>query len=415
VTDYSGWELVDNEKEVPSSPDYSDWEMVSSSQQQEPQENFKTALSRAPGRITQDVYNSAMNFAGEIPGYYEKAKTEVPGIFSTLIKHPVHLAGQGLAGLTELGHGILNAPHGIAEYGSNRLHLIPEKVTSQIPYQKDISQDISGLLGNPEYPGESLMRGTTRNALNLMGVKGVGSALNPLKLSKKNIIKDVLQTRKENKKIYSEKYNDLFNEAKEQGIGDVSNAIPEIDYETIKKYSPSKKIEGLNVFLENPSVKNAHKAKSDLLRIDRDLNKLSTLNTAERKHSTAVKNAINSLQNNMFTHESGLRNLDLFERYNNIQKGYALDVVPYNNKSIKKYLSQELTDKELINSLSKGAFRAKRGKYHPQFGIREKILPIGTALGTVGLGKFLYDKFDLLGSLLDKPGYREIPAYSENE
>lgn len=385
----SDWEIVGNNEKQQSN---SDWEIVSNSPIEKnslPEENLGEAVLKSPFRVGEDIVRSAFKLAKEIPQYAESAKTEVPGMFSAIKNNPSHALGQGLAGITEMGHNVLNMPRQLAEYGENRLNLLPRGFSQNVPQQKDISKDINQLFGEPNYPGEKLIRGLGRNSLNLIsGAKGA-SVLNPMNLTSKGIAKNVLAKRNENKMKYTNKYNALWSEAEKKGYSDLSHMVKDIDYKTIKKYSSPDKIAGVDDFIKNPTLKNAHNAKSDLLSIQRDLKKVVTKNTAERKHFNAVNNAINDIKNNMFKGASGI-DKNMLNKYSKIQKGYSNEVVPYNNKAINKYMNKEITAKQLVNSLSKGPFMAKRGMHHPAIGIKNLTTPGINKLSTIALLGLLY-------------------------
>lgn len=362
---------------------------------EQPKESLGTSAALALPRIGEDVIKGGYRAIQSIPGYFEKAKTEVPGVINTLQQNPGHLLGQAGAGLAELGQNVFNMPHDIANYAANRLNLIPQDINQKIQMARmpsDTEQMINQAFGAPEYPGESLIRGATRNALGLMGAGKVASVLNPMNLTAKSIAKDVLNTAESNKKLYGSMYKNLWDEANNKGFGNALYNV-NIDIPTLKKYSPGKGIKGVLDFYSNPTLENAHAAKSDLLRIQRDLNKLPTLRSAERQQLKAASDAINSLQGNMFRDTAGNLDQNMLNKYNLIQQGYANEVIPYKNKAINKFRRNEISAKELVNSLSRGEFAAKRGKFHPEIGYRNtfKDHPYLTGAGIGGLGKMLYD------------------------
>lgn len=358
----------------------------------EPQkESFVTSAALAIPRIGEDLIKGGYQFVKNIPKYYESSKTEVPGLLNVIGGNPLRALSQAGAGITELGHNVLNLPRGIAEYTSNRLNLVPKNLAEKVPYQKDISQDINQFFGKPEQPGEELIRGIGRNALNLVGTGKVVNALNPMNLTAKNIAKNVLSTVEKNKRHYSTYYNNLWKEADKKGFGDLSSIVNSIDIGTLRKYSPKKSIVGIEEFVKNPNLKNAHAAKSDLLRMNRDLGKLTTLRTAERQQLKAVTDAIGNIQENMFKNEKGILDKKMLNKYNKIQQGYAKEVVPYKIKAINAFRRNEISAKELVNKLSGGEFAAKVGKYHPAIKLRPKVLPIAGGLASYPILKQLYE------------------------
>jgi len=360
---------------------------------EQPKESFGVSAALAVPRIGQDIIKGGYNFVKNIPEYYQSAKTEVPGLINTLQQQPRHALGQSLAGVGELGQGLFNLPHDIVNYISNRLNLIPENINQKIQMGRmpaDTQQMISNTFGEPQYPGRTISSWLGRNSLNIIGGGAIAKTLNPMNLTSKNIVKDVLNTGEKNKKIYSNRYNNLWNEAEKKGFGDALYNV-DIDIPTLKKFSPGKSIKGVVDFDKNPTLQNAHAAKSDLLRIQRDLTKLPTLRSAERQQLKAATDAINSIQSNMFKDASGKIDQNMLNKYNNIQTGYATEVIPYKNKAINKFKRNEISAKELVNSLSKGEFSAKRGEKHRAIGIRNILSshPYVTVAGLGGLATWL--------------------------
>jgi hypothetical protein len=376
------------------------------------EEDFLTSITAAPFRIAEDINNSAINFANKIPDYYEQSKTEIPGLLNMgnpLIPNPLkrenpflnkqknngHSTMQALAGIFEAINSLANLPKGIAEYGSSRLNLLPQSVPNAIgKITPDASESIQNLFGEPQYPGEAALRGMFRNLPQLIGGKQIASTLNPMKLTYKNIAKDILSTAEKNKSIYTKRYNELWKDADKSGLSKMNSIVPKIDIKTLRKYSPEKNISSIEDFIKDPTLKNAHSAKSDLLRIERDLAKNPTLRGAERKQLKAVKDAIDQIQSNMFKSKDGTINKSLLDKYNSIQKGYSKEVVPYKNKSINKFKRNEISEKELVNALSRGEFAAKRGKFHRQIGIRNNLLPILGIPSVFGLGALAKSFYD---------------------
>lgn len=362
-------------------------------------ESLSESILYAVPRIGEDILNSAFNFAQNIPSYYESAKTEIPGIFTTARKNPKSLAFQGLAGANEMVNTLAQLPKNIAEYGSNRLNLLPQEVPKIIGKitPEDTTQSINNLFGEPKNPGEALLRGGIRNIPNLLATKAITSKLNPMQLTSENIAKSIIEAKRKNKELYGEKYSDLFKKAENEGYGwQIKN--PAIDIKSIRKYSPSKKIEAVEDFMKNPSAETAHFAKSDLKAIQRGLDKEGTLNTAQRKQYKAVNDAIGYIDEHILTNKLGVRSPELKEKYRDINTGYRKEVVPYTtNSNIQKYGAGKKTAKELIPSLKKGEFAAQRGtfKHHPALILQDALKKalIAAGIGGAGFtgGKALYD------------------------
>lgn len=359
-------------------------------------ESLGQAAKLAIPRMGEDLYRAAFNAYQHSPEYWQAAKTEIPGMLNPLNFHPIARSKQLLAGLAELGHGVLNAPRGLADYAANRLNLIPQSWADKVPYQGDILQEVNQFAGTPQYPGDALARGLVRNTLNIIPAARIAEVINPLNLTAKSIANDVLKTRDKNIAHYGKRYEDLWKEAQNKGFDNALYNV-NIDMNTLKKYSPNKSLKGLEDFDKDPTLENAHNAKSDLLRIERDLEKLTTLRTAERQQLAAAKNGIDSFKQNMFVDPNGQFHDAMKEKYNALQEGYRNEVVPYKNKAINEFLRNESSEKELVNALSKKAFYAKRGKYHSGMRTRKFInehpnLARISAIGALGAGGLKFYK-----------------------
>lgn len=376
----SDWSIVQDvpiKESSSSSKTPSDWSIVEQPSASVPfQENISESIVKAPFRVGEDLLKGSVNFAKKLPLYAEAAKTEIPGVFQALRQNPSHALGQGVAGLAEQGHKLFNTPHDLINYATNRLNLIPRGINEKVQMGRmpsDTQEMINQTFGRPQQPGEALIRGVTGNSLTGLGVGKAASVFNPANLLYKNIAKDVISTAEKNKKSYSNKYNNLWKEAENKGYSDLKHIAPNIDVKTLRKYSPEKSIVGIDDFIKNPNAKTAHNAKSDLLKIERELKKKTTLNTAERKQYKAVRDAIDNIQGNMFKGKNGKVNESLMNKYNKIQKGYSNEVVPYKHKAINEFLRNERSEKELVNALSRGSFASKRGKHHKAIGYRNML------------------------------------------
>lgn len=348
-------------------------------------ESYFTSAWKAVPRMGIDAWHQAIETARNIPKYLQTGKSELRGLPQTIKEHPGHAISQLGAGITEMGHNILNTPASLVDYGVNRLHLLPESASKNIIRQPDISQQINEAFGEAKYPGESLLRGISRNLVpELAGAKAL-SITNPLNYTNKAITKDILKTGQKNQSFYSKKYNQLFDNAEKQGFDDALNNV-DMDMKTLKKYTPKTKIVGVENFNENPTLQNAHKAKSDLLKLERKYGEKDFLNEGEKEHLTAISDAIGSLQENMFKDANGKINPRYMDQYNQLQRGYAMDVVPYKNKYINKYKRQEINEKQLVEALKNGSFGIKRGANHPELMNQDLMKKTLIAAGLVGGG-----------------------------
>jgi hypothetical protein len=388
----SDWELV-----VPSKQKkqiQSDWEMVQpeiNSQRRQNNESLGTSALKAIPRIGEDLYRGVAGFVKNIPEYWNSAKTEVPGLFNSIAEHPGRSLSQLGAGITELGHNTLNAPRGIADYASNRLNLLPQKYAEKIPYQDDISSEVNQFFGEPKQAGEKLIRGLGRNALNIYGAGNVANILNPLNLTAKNIVKDVLKAEKKNVLEHSKRYDKIWNEADKTGFNQVpvNQHLLSDHLTTIEKYKTPREYKALEDFIIEPSLQNAQRAQSDMGIMHRKLEEKSrsgSLTSEEQALYKAAHEAEKHIESNMFKDEFGNINDGLQDKYKKLTKSYRQNVVPYKyNKAIQDYKAEEMLPKELVNSLSKGEFAVKKGSKHRAIGIRNNLGPI-SLVSALGIG-----------------------------
>ncbi len=160
----SDWELVEDapESNNAASSSQSDWELA----EPEQEEGLGASAALAIPRIGMDLAKKAYGGVQQIPEYLEKYKTELPGFWQNVFKHPGHFAKQGFAGVNEGINRLAQAPLDIAKYGADRLHLLPQSVPGAIGKitPQDTTEAINQLFGKPEHPGEALLRGVARNA-----------------------------------------------------------------------------------------------------------------------------------------------------------------------------------------------------------------------------------------------------------
>jgi len=162
--DESEWEAVPAAASgaPAASGNNSDWLQVLASN---PHETLKQSVLKSPFRATEDVLKGAWGLVKNIPKYYEQAKTEIPGIYTTMRDHPAHLGVQMAAGLEDFINKAAQTPLQAAKYGANRLNLLPQGVPNTIEKitPEDTTGAIKDVFGEPKYPGEKLLRGMVAN------------------------------------------------------------------------------------------------------------------------------------------------------------------------------------------------------------------------------------------------------------
>lgn len=233
----------------------------------------------------------------------------------------------------------------------------------------------------------------------IAGLSQIGKEIG--KITKSGIVKDILNKEDKIKNIFNDLYENIWQEAKSKGYSNVNIKEPKIDIDKLRETTPHKKLLAVEKLIENPTVKNAHMAKSDLLTLQRNLNKKTTWLENERMQYNAVSKAIENIEKNMFKSKEGIIDKNLLDKYENIQKSYKEHAVPYvKNKAIQAYKRKEITKEELLNNLKKGEFAAKKGSEH-NIEFKESLRNIlskffGTGITGIGLGiggKIGYDIF----------------------
>lgn len=218
---------------------------------EEQPESFGTSAKLALPRIYEDASKLLYGTVKSIPGYFQKAKTEIPAVlnpYSEMNRNPFHAAGQKFAGLNELINSLAQLPLDISKYGSERLHLLPKGFTNALQKitPEDTTQAINQLFGEPKYPGEAALRGLVRNTPTL----GIVSKLNPASLltSKKSLKNTILNKHDalENRAISA--FDKVSEEVNNRGINkipmesnfDSESGIKSSDefFENMKQYFP---------------------------------------------------------------------------------------------------------------------------------------------------------------------------------
>lgn len=364
-------------------------------------ESFRSALAKSPFRVGEDIYRGGMNVLKSLPGYVQSAKSEVPGLIRSLKDHPSSVGKQALAGMAELGQNVFNAPHDIINYLSTRLNLVPQDVNKMIQMGRmpsDTQDMINQTFGTPQHPGEALARGLTRDMLNIGGIGGIANKLNPMNLTAKSIAKDVVKTGKKQEVSHNKLYNKIWNEADNSGFNQVpvDQKLLSDNLSVIEKYKTPREYQSLEDFILDPTLKNAQKAQSDMGIMHRKLEENSrnrALTSEERALYDSAKQSELHIENNMFKNMKGEANKNLKNLYDDVTKSYRENVVPYKyNSDIQAYKNKEMLPKELVNSLSRGEFAAKKGKEHPAIWYRNMLKPAITGAGLAGGSLWLYNQ-----------------------
>jgi hypothetical protein len=373
-------------------------------QESQPKESLSTSIAMAAPRLGEDILRGGANFLKSIPQYYESAKTEIPGAFNVMKNSPGHAGSQAMAGLSELGQNVFNTPHDVINYLSQRLNLVPEDINKMVQMGRmpsDTQNAINQTFGEVKEPGEALIRGLPRNALNIMAAKPIASALNPLNLTSGGIARNVLKETEKQISKHSNMYNKIWNKAEKSGFNQVpiDKNLLSVNHEIIDKFYPEKSTMALKAFMEEPTLAHAQAAQSDLGNLRRALEEKSRttplLETEKALHKV-LSESEKHIENNMFKNAKGEINKGLQNEYGKVTKSYRKNVVPYRyHPAIQAYKAEEITAPELVNALSRGEFARKKGYKHPALKINKAFPLIGT-LGTGALGGYL--AHELLGN-----------------
>ncbi len=370
-----------------------------------PHESLGMSLGMAIPRVFSDIGESAYNFANKVPGYLEQAPDQLKGLFQTMQSnsgpfqtqggHPGHAAMQGLAGLNEGINKVAQIPGNLAEYGEKRLNLVPHGVTEAIKNfgPQDTSQAIQQLFGQPQHPGEDLLRGIGRNIPEIVSGGKIASTLNPLKYTNKNVARNIVETGDAQYAAHSKIYDKLWSEAEKEGFNKVPYHAPTLkkNISFMNKYYGPKQTQNVKDFAKNPTLANAQKAQSDvgyLKSVLEEKNRSGPLLGEERKILDVLTEAEANIQSNMFKNAKGEQNKKLAKRYDAVTESYKDNVVPYKyNTDIQDFKEKDLIEKQLVSRLRIGPFAARKGNAHPELyrseALAKALLGLGIGAGTV--------------------------------
>lgn len=380
-----------------------------------PYEQLKPTLEKIPhalSTISADIKNvgsklpgMAVKGIGNIPKDIDYLKETLPKAGKLIYENPKLAGKYGIAGAGELSGQISRLPQSLVDYLAH-IGMIKPETAKEFPRsysEKEVKELMDKFVGESR-PGGELIRGTIRDIPTIYGVGKIASTLNPFKYTVKNIAKDVMETRGNQKLIHETEYNKVFDKAEKQGFNKVYFDKNKIDLETIKENSTDKYYGALEKLINDPILKNAQKSQSDLGKLinGRSLNK-DILTSPEQATKKAAIEARDYIKDKMFRDQSGKINLPLKKRYDFITKSYEKNVIPYTtNKAINEFKKGDLLPEELIPKLSRGKFAARKGKSHPEISRRKYVKPVLKALGAVSGAHLLGWDRPLIDKLLGK-------------
>lgn len=286
-------------------------------------------------------------------------------------------------------------------------------------------------LGRIPYVGKGLARGT-EGALSGYALgedeKGdremsalLGGIANPLfsagkyikNLLPKGLAAGVVGAKKAAKDKYEKLYNGLFNEAKTRGLNQNPITVPKFDIDLIKKHSQTKYHGGLNDFVKDPNLETAHRAQSDIgkfIRHMKEVDDKTGLTSSQLKALKEAEKAQKKIKGSIFTRLTQGGKQDLSNKYGNITKGYAKDVIPYDrNKNITALQNKKISDKTFADRILKDEeFRMAMQKQHPELRDADNMRRFVRSI------PWKYIVGAATGSAIGVGGYNAVKNFSED-
>lgn len=203
------------------------------------------------------------------------------------------------------------------------------------------------------------------------GGRKVGAALGGggaflAELPSKAIASKIVSRGKELKGTYKNLYDGFFSKLEDQGLRNIDNPS-QFNISTLEKLPSGqvKNIGSLKKYIENPTLRNAHAAQSDLGGIQRETGRMLSLSSQEREAVNAVNRARKRVTGDAISQLVKSGRGELAGEYRGIQEGYRKEVVPYLNKYIKKYEKGQIGANHLVRNLpNQPDFYQTATKYH---------------------------------------------------
>lgn len=187
----SDWKIVEDE---PVSKSSSEWKIVedepSSSGFPLSKESVISALQNfrglgGPLGLAATVAKPALTLGQDIIGGLSKSPdvlnrilnslpSEISGTSQNINNDPARIGRQALAGAGDIVQGAINTPRSAASYAAH-LGLIPQEIPNAMPEPYDFTSALDRFVGEDKKPGDSLIRGITRNLP--MIIPGAGLAM----------------------------------------------------------------------------------------------------------------------------------------------------------------------------------------------------------------------------------------------
>lgn len=390
-------------------------------------ENLGTSAALALPRVAEDVIKGGYNLVKNIPNYFQSAKTEIPGLFSSFRNNPLHALSQAGAGFAEMGQNVFNYPHDIVNYLSQRLHLVPEDINKMVQMGRmpaNTQEMINQTFGQPREAGESLLRGTIRNLPLITGVssplsKITGKSLSNLKNALNKIEPEkVISSIQKSHDILSQNASNIFEnvgkEVQNRNIGNIP--IRKDLISDIGEHLPKDKT--TKAMLDKAftgDYQGLRDLQSDLFKEGREY--LKSPLKIERNRGKEIMSLRNELNDSIINHFKNTGHIDLADQLNeakkmyaNLQKTYygkktplAIKNMVGENRKIPKNIMNVLSEesKAMEKLKSENPFAANQSKAYQNklnamkdLSTKWKILKYGSALGAGAIGApLLYERY----------------------
>lgn len=235
------------------------------------------------------------------------------------------------------------------------------------------------------------------------GAALLGGALGPIsELGSKSIANRISGYMKGLQEELSDSYNSIFKQASDRGIKKVSTVPMNID--AVKNFADSKDVlESIKTYQDNPTLLNAHRAQSDLgkmqnLAQNSPKYKSNTAMDSYKRDVQTLGNMRSDLQNSIHSQLNAGGASDLSDAYKQVGQRYATELAPYFQPKIKDYQNGKTTAPKMLQSLrSNGNFMQNAAPNHPDFLRQQLLKKYGKAGAKLAVGSGLTAAMGILG------------------
>lgn len=174
----------------------------------------------------------------------------------------------------------------------------------------------------------------------------------------------VYQLKDESQKMY----NSVFDKAQSRGLEDIALRKPNIDLNEVVKSSPKRFTVSVKAYLNNPTLKNAFKAQSDMGKLEQWFLKKPSLLSQEDDAMRAARQIQKKIRGSLYQHFQKTGNVDLAQDLQTATQHYADEVVPYiKNKTIDKLLNKKMKPENFVKKMLRDdEFMLSKGMNHPE-------------------------------------------------